>query len=175
MAETKKTLEMTRGGEFNIHTYGNNHCGVDEEFKIRYHLKCRCSPKLDRRGFLFDQLNVQSFFESIKKTKLSCEQLTVQCLEQLLEHILAENPGCQIYGMELTLSPAPFMASMTHAWENPNNPLKKPTAPKKSSSKRPAIKSVIRTTITDGSTPPVITEEVHNHEPSHPHYLFHEE
>lgn len=140
MDDTKKTLEMVRSGEFDIHTYGENHCGTTEEFKIRYHLICNCSPKLDQRGFLFDQLNIQSYFESIKRTQLSCERLTVVCLEQLLEHILAENPACQIYKMSLTLSPEPFLASMTHSWDNPGNPLSKPTKVSKSPGKMPKVK-----------------------------------
>lgn len=119
----KKTIKMVRSGEFDLKTYGQNHCGVSSEFKIRYHMTCMCSPKLDNRGFLFDQLNIQNFFESIGRTSLSCERLTVVCLEQLLEHILEENPTCQIYNMELTLSPEPYMASMSHAWDNAKDPL----------------------------------------------------
>jgi hypothetical protein len=125
--DTKKTIEMVRSGEFGIQTYGTHHCGTAERFNIRYHMKCVCSPKLDHRGFLFDQLNIQAFFEGIKRTNLSCEQLTVHCLEGLLENILKENPACQIYRMEMTLAPEPYAASMTHVWDNPVDPLTEPT------------------------------------------------
>lgn len=112
---------MVRDGEFKIYAYGNNHCGVDRNLKIKYHMVCLCSPKLDRRGFLFDQLNVQNYFDSIKRSRLSCEKLVKQSCKQLLDRILVENPQCQIYKMELTLSPAPHMASMTYTWNNPSS------------------------------------------------------
>lgn len=170
----KKTLEMDRSGEFDIKTYGNNHCGTDDAFKIRYHLKCLCSSKLDQRGFLFDQLNIQQFFESIQKTSLSCEQLTEVCLEQLLEHIMVENPGCQIFRMELALSPAPYMASMVHAWENPDNPLEAPTVGPKTRRAR-----VIQNAASISGSETIENESkvhspTHQHLPSHSHYKFSE-
>lgn len=161
--EIKKTMEMMRGGDFDLHTYGDSHCGTAEEFKVRYNLKCLCSPVLDSRGFLFDQLNIQSFFESIQKTSLSCEQLTIVCLEQLLDHILAENPTCQIHTMELTLSPAPYLASMKHTWENTEMPLQKPTL-LQSVSKR--LQMVVRAKTNQQEAVP------HTHAPSHKHYRF---
>lgn len=160
MDKTKKTLDMVRSGEFSIKTYGKNHCGTSHSFNIRYHLKCSCSSKLDHRGFLFDQLNIQSFFESIGRTQLSCERLTQVCQQQLLEHILLENPTCQIYRIELTLAPEPFLASMTSAWDNPNDPLTRPIV------KKSVIKSK------KNKTESVL---LHSHEPSHDHYLFREQ
>lgn len=167
----KKTLEMIRSGEFDIKTYGANHCGVSDAFKIRYHLRCVCSAKLDGRGFLFDQLNIQSFFEDIKRTSLSCEQLTEACLEQLLGHILVENPGCQIFRMELTLSPEPFMASMIHAWDNPEDPLKKPTTMARL---KQAVKSMTASANVEGSEQAKVHSPAHKHLPSHSHYKFSE-
>jgi hypothetical protein len=111
-------LTMDRSGEFRIHAFGPSHCGIDEDLKIKYRMVCECQPKLDNRGFLFDQINVDMFFQSIKRSKLSCERLTVRCVRQLVQAIKLENPSCQINKVELTLSPAPFMASMTYAWVN---------------------------------------------------------
>lgn len=110
-------LEIERQGEFGIQTYGKNHCGTGTEFKLRYKMVCTCSPRLDTRGFLFEQTEVQTFFENVKRTNKSCEQLTEWCLGGLHQHIMQENPGCQIYTLKLTLSPEPFAASMTCSWE----------------------------------------------------------
>lgn len=188
--DTKSALKMVRSGEFDIHTYGENHCGTAEEFKIRYHLICECSPKLDKRGFLFDQINIQSYFESIKRTQLSCERLTVVCLEQLLEHILSENPACQIYKMELTLSPEPFLASMTHSLENDDDFLgkgDKSVKPGKATTvsnkrikkdKEPVGDRLFHLpTTVDGSeatSGDESSKDEHSHAPSHDHYVFQE-
>lgn len=177
----EKSLKMVRSGEFDIHTYGDNHCGTAEEFKIRYHLTCECSPLLDHRGFLFDQINIQQYFESIKRTQLSCERLTVVCLNQLLEHILTENPKCQIKRMELTLSPEPFLASMTNAIESKDDGyLKKQLETKikkvtgtvaKRKGKIPTGHSLrnLADVHVDGS------KDVHKGTASGDHYVFHDE
>jgi hypothetical protein len=182
----QKSLKMVRSGEFDIHTYGDNHCGTAEEFKIRYHLICECSPVLDNRGFLFDQLNIQSYFESIKRTQLSCERLTVVCLEQLLEHILTENPTCEIRRMELTLSPEPFLASLSHAIDGEGDSLTKPdnvskrpgkvsrTTTKKDESPKGHRLTNLPPTVTNGSEDPKVHDPSHEHKPSHDHYIFNE-
>jgi hypothetical protein len=113
----KQTLKMDRGGEFRIRAIGPNHCGVEENLTVRYQMVCLCSPKLDSRGFLFDQVNVDNYFQNIKRTRRSCEKLTKSCLGDLLKMIKAENPKCEILKMELTLSPAPFKASITYTWD----------------------------------------------------------
>ena len=113
-----KTLTMDRRGEFNIHTLGNSHCGLLDNLDIKYRMICECSPVLDSRGFLFDQINIDNFFKSIKRSKLSCERLTVQCVQRLVKAIRLENPKCEIHSVKLTLSPAPFLASMTYRWVN---------------------------------------------------------
>lgn len=115
----KRVLTMDRQGDFRIRATGKNHCGVVENLDIKYKMICVCDASLDRRGFLFDQINVDNFFKGIKESKLSCEKLTMQCVRELLRMIRVENPICRIQTMSLTLSPAPFLASMTYDWEAP--------------------------------------------------------
>lgn len=175
---TKKQLRLVRGGEFGIQTYGDNHCGTTDAFKIRYHLTCECGNKLDNRGFLFDQINIQNFFESIGRTQLSCELLTIKCLEQLLGHILAENPTCQIYKMELTLSPEPFAASLTHSWSNDNHPLKRLANRVRSNKRLQEMVKAIGSKIGPASAlsnleAPAFTN-ASDHKGSHDHYKFDE-
>lgn len=121
------TLTMNREGQFAILATGPNHCGVDENLVIKYHMICECTSKLDGRGFLFDQVNVDNYFQTLKSSTLSCEQLTIKCARKLLKLIKEENPICSIRKMRLTLSPQPFKASMTFDWETEDEPkLSKP-------------------------------------------------
>lgn len=109
-----QTLVLNREGEFKIKTTGNKHCGTSDSQWMKYHLWCECDVKLDSRGFLFEQLNVDKFFQKMQRTTLSCERLTMSCCKKLAAMIRKENPVCKIRGMRLTLSPFPYKASMTY-------------------------------------------------------------
>jgi hypothetical protein len=183
MGKEKTGLKMVRSGEFEIATYGDNHCGTSDHFKVKYHLTCDCSARLDSRGFLFDQLNIQQYFESIKRTQLSCERLTVVCLTQLLEHILTENPTCEIRKMELTLSPEPFLASMTHSLETEGDDEAVLTLPKVKKTPLPKVRRAAKVDSPEGHPLMNLTgasrsEDTHHHKhgkPSRGHYLFEEQ
>lgn len=110
---------MQRTGTFMIEVSGPNHCGThDHHEQMKYHMIATCSPHFDKRGFLFDQLSIDNYFQSIKKTTKSCEQLTVDCCSQLLKLIRDEalahgNQKCPVLHIKLSLSPNPFAAEMT--------------------------------------------------------------
>lgn len=112
----KETLTLERNGEFVIQTHGDNHCGTQKLLPVRYKMVCICKNKLDLRGFLFDQVKVDQFFQKKLTTELSCEKLAVTSLKEVVKEIMKENPGCQILENSLTLSPSPspFMASITY-------------------------------------------------------------
>jgi hypothetical protein len=112
-------LTMNRNGDFQVRATGDRHCGVLEDLNVKYAMICECDAKLDERGFLFDQINVDNFFKSIRRTELSCEDLCMDCVRKLLVLIKEENPKCVIRKMSLTLSPQPFAASMTFEYEAP--------------------------------------------------------
>jgi hypothetical protein len=114
-------LTMDRSGQFHVWAYGSAHCGVDQNLLIKYALTCECAAKLDKRGFLFDQINVDNYFKGIVRTKLSCEKLTIKCTKELIQMIVDENPACKILRMDLTLSPAPHAASMKYSWVSNEN------------------------------------------------------
>lgn len=118
MAKSTQILTMNRNGEFRIYAYGPNHCGVANDIKVTYHMVCECDTRLDKRGFLFDQVCIDNYFQGIKRTKLSCERLAIRSLKDLRLQIVRENPLCVIRSLQLTLSPEPFKASMTHTWQN---------------------------------------------------------
>lgn len=105
-------LTMRRSGSFALRALGPNHCGVDAQLTVEYEVFIRCSPRLDSRGFLFDQLTVAHFFETIGSSTLSCEQLAEDCARRLIDRIHQENPDCEIHTLRVRLSPAPFAASM---------------------------------------------------------------
>lgn len=121
-----QSLKMDRFGEFRVQATGPSHCGVDENLTIQYRMVCLCDNNLDKRGFLFDQLNVDSYFQGISTTTLSCEQLCVKCGHELIQRIKEENPGCVIRKLTLTLSPNPYKASMTFDWETKSTKKRKP-------------------------------------------------
>lgn len=117
MPKLQKLLTMNRQGEFQIFTYGDSHCGTmtNQFLPIKYHMVCECESTLDPRGFLFEQVNVDKFFQNLTKTRLSCEKLTIQCCKRLVTLIHKDNPVCKVRSIKLTLSPAPFAASMTYS------------------------------------------------------------
>ena len=119
MPKMQKLLTMNRQGEFTIYTYGDSHCGTmtNQFLPVKYHMVCECETTLDPRGFLFEQVGVDKFFQNLKKTKLSCEKLTISCCKQLVSLIKKDNPICKVRSIKLTLSPSPFMASMTYSVE----------------------------------------------------------
>jgi hypothetical protein len=111
-----KTFTMNRRGEFRIETFGDSHCGTLKDLGVQYEAKIQCTTKLDGRGFLFDQINIDNFFQTIKRTSLSCERLCEDCANKLAALIQKDNPQCEVLSLELTLSPQPYAASMTLAW-----------------------------------------------------------
>ncbi len=114
----QKTLTMNRRGDFSVFTIGDSHCGTLTNqmlLPVNYHLLCECENVLDTRGFLFEQVSVDNFFKNMKKTRLSCEKLTISCCKKLVTLIRKDNPVCRIRSIELTISPFPHAASMTYA------------------------------------------------------------
>jgi hypothetical protein len=119
MPKFQKLLTMNRQGEFCVLTTGDSHCGTltNQFLPIKYHMVCECENVLDSRGFLFEQVNVDKFFKNMKRTTLSCEKLTISCVKRLVTLIKKDNPTCRVRSIKLTLSPAPFQASMTYSVE----------------------------------------------------------
>ena len=110
------TFTIKRTGEFTVHTVpGTPHCGTKPVLKIQYSFVCRClGTSLDSRGFLFDQVNVDKYFQSIRACDISCERLAMRCTRDLLRMILKENKVANIRHVSLTLSPEPFAAGVTY-------------------------------------------------------------
>lgn len=117
MKAKRETLTLQRRGEFQIRTLGDNHCGIFEAQHVRYAVVVVCHPKLDDRGFLFEQRNVDAFFQGVKRTSLSCELLTKKCAKRLVHMIMEENPTCQLKSISVQLCPAPYAADMTYMQE----------------------------------------------------------
>ena len=113
----KETLTLRRRGEFVVRTRGDSHCGINEVQRIKYSVDVFCKCKLDERGFLFEQRNVDAFFHTIKSTTKSCEVLSKKCTEKLIRLIVKENPECEIIKISVTLCPEPYFADMTYTRE----------------------------------------------------------
>lgn len=114
----KTSLTINREGHFYIRVTGENHCGTMSEFALKYHFQCKAKVKLDKRGFLFDQVNVDKFLKSQESTGLSCEKFCKKLAKQLLHLIHEENSKCKIQKGFLKLSPEPFTASITYEFKN---------------------------------------------------------
>lgn len=114
-------MTIKRAGAFSIKTFGAHHCGTKPAgiaLPIKYTFMCKCDiSALDGRGFLFDQMRVDAYFQHLGATPLSCELLAVSVARGLFRQIVKENPGCKPEAMSLELSPEPFMASITIDWD----------------------------------------------------------
>ena len=119
MSKKVNTLTLRRHGEFTMKMTGDSHCGLDLNQKIKYNVAVTCKSKgsLDGRGFLFEQLTVDQLFQDMANldafSDYSCEQLSMEAAEDLLDRIRDENPGCKVKTIEVTLSAKPYVASMT--------------------------------------------------------------
>jgi hypothetical protein len=112
-ASTVPTLTLRREGTFAVRNIGEHWCGTSELQAMRYLVEARCGVKLDSRGFLFDQLSVDSYFQALHTVDRSCEAFVIKVARDLYKLILSEHRECQIKELSVTLSPAPFLASMT--------------------------------------------------------------
>lgn len=124
---TLATLTMRREGLFKWHVAGKHHCGANSALvpvkrgeplmaiPIRYTMTVACAPTLDHRGFLFDQAMVQLWFErqGLTPTALSCEALVIKAANELQDKIARDTPHCNVRGLTLQFSPAPFQASIS--------------------------------------------------------------
>lgn len=117
MPKYNKTLTLDRQGEFSILTTGNKHCGTftNQRLWVKYHMVCECENVLDKRGFLFEQVGVDQFFQKLQRTTLSCESLAISSCKKLVSLIRKDNPVCKIRSIKLTLSPFPHAASITYS------------------------------------------------------------
>jgi hypothetical protein len=97
-----------------METTGEHHCGTSRYQAMRYKLEVTCTGDLDGRDFLFEQLKVREFFEAPRREHRSCEKLARDWCADLLELINRDSPDCTVLAMNLTLSPAPFEASITY-------------------------------------------------------------
>lgn len=112
------TYKLRRAGQFTVQTTGPHHCGTTAVLTIKYALKVTCTAKsLDSRGFLFDQTNIDAWFQAQRTTALSCEAYAAHCARALYKLVRAENKGLDIACIELSLSPAPHAAEITFIWD----------------------------------------------------------
>lgn len=119
------TITMTRSGEFSIIVRGDSHCSTapdGQATKVKFDFRIVCDTfSLDKRGFLVDQLTVGQYFADLRETELSCEELVIDCGEELVRIAKNENPKIKIIELELKLAPAPYIASMVYSRVAPLN------------------------------------------------------
>lgn len=87
-------------------------CGV---LDVSYVITLTCEPRLDRRGFLVDQVHVHEYvkrFASLPRD-LSCERACIELAEAVIAKASKDAPHCVFKTISLTLSPDPHLASIT--------------------------------------------------------------
>jgi hypothetical protein len=112
------SLTLKREGRFTVQNRGKHWCGTREMQTIVYRVKVVCNVTLDQRGFLFDQLSIERFFNLQTTCETSCEEFTLACARRLWAEIKKEHSGCEIRKLIVTLSPAPYSAEMTFEFED---------------------------------------------------------
>lgn len=120
---------LDRAGVSNFVVTGGNHCGPaaslinvtggKKAIPVRWRLIVTCEPRLDDRGFLFDQAMVGLYMDRIAErgTTLSCELLARHVAELLLGKISKDVPTCDVKALSLEFSPAPYAAALTVRYE----------------------------------------------------------
>jgi hypothetical protein len=113
----KDSLILTRTGKFGFITVGATHCGMaptGTRQECDYVVRVKCDPHtIDPRGYMFEQLVVQEYFDKIKRVQSTCEQLVMRVAVELESVIYEENPILEIYWIEVEVKAAPYAASMT--------------------------------------------------------------
>ena len=104
----KKVVILRRRGGFNCEVIGNSHCGSETHIVIKYAVKIQCST-LDKRGFVMAQEDLSDFFQGMKTTRLSCEELAIQCAEILRVKLIKED--IEVHSVAVRLSPPPYLGS----------------------------------------------------------------
>lgn len=124
-----RSYTLQRAGLSNFVVSGSTHCGPvaalvnvtggRKAIPVRWDMTVTCAPRLDDRGFLFDQAMVGVYMDRIadKGTTLSCELLARHVAELLLSKISRDVPTCDVTGLSLMFSPAPYAASLTVRYE----------------------------------------------------------
>jgi len=124
-----RSFTLQRAGISNFIVTGGNHCGPASQLinvtggkkaiPVRWDMTVTCAPRLDDRGFLFDQAMVGVYMDRIAErgTSLSCELLARHVAELLLGKIAKDVPTCDVTALSLVFSPAPYAASLTVRYE----------------------------------------------------------
>ena len=113
----RRTMSILRHGNFRVKPIGDAHCGIDlgnARIEANYFVRVECVPTLDHRGFLFEQRVVDEVFQGIEECAMSCELLAYTCCQLVKERILNDNPSLEIRCIEVSISAAPFPATLIY-------------------------------------------------------------
>lgn len=113
----KRTMTIVRHGNFRVRPMGDKHCGVNLGNAVingNYWVRIRCTPRLDDRGFLFEQRVVDEVFQTLDATAMSCELLAYVCCRKVIERVTEDNRNLAIRSVEVSISAEPFGATLTY-------------------------------------------------------------
>jgi hypothetical protein len=108
---------LRRRGSFQVHVSGPNHCSATPGKNIlNYNVTIECKHT-DDRGFVFAQEDLQSYFDKITETQLSCEALAAEAAIALHKRISRVLKTKRIR-VAVEISPPPYVGSATAAFGN---------------------------------------------------------
>lgn len=111
---------IVRRGDMTFRVRGAHHCGTNDYIKAgvlaaKWVFTVVCEPKLDNRGFLFDQNALATWVqhECANEAFDSCEMLSSELAEKFCRHVTHENPHVVIREITVTVMPDPFMSEIS--------------------------------------------------------------
>lgn len=111
---------IVRRGDMTFRVKGSHHCGTNDYIKAgtlaaRWTFTVVCDPKLDHRGFLFDQNALATWVqrECSHEAYDSCEALSSDLATKFCQHVVHENPGLVIREITVTVEPNPYMSAIS--------------------------------------------------------------
>lgn len=117
------TITIDRSDHARYRPTGPTHCGTAAYLehgylRVRWRILVRCTPELDRRGFLFDQAGLTQFVQRLldAHAEYSCERLTECIGEAVYQQLCHDVPACHVLSFAVTLSPYPYKTEMTVEW-----------------------------------------------------------
>jgi len=102
---------LKRGGQFKCHWSNyDGRCGTDKNPIQTYNFLCQIetSDKLDKNGFIVDQLDVNETFQKLfypnPHPAKSCELIAMHALEAIRTLVYTHSPDIRIYRVAVSIS-----------------------------------------------------------------------
>jgi hypothetical protein len=106
---------ILRYGEYCCYLKGANYCSlinkesVAEQIPFKYKV-CIKTDGLDNNGFITDQSNIQSYFDNVESSDISCEKMAYNAVFYF--HELLKKCNCKALFIKVSISPPPYVSEI---------------------------------------------------------------